>query len=454
MTLACGTVYEPDSHDSMEETGNADAFGSEMEELRATNRARSERGYEISPVPLDTQGLSRKQKLRVGIGSYIVNGASECNGCHGGAGYLSGGAPFPLDAHGHVVYARNLTPDPETGLDLTEAQFIESMRTGKDFHMPMGMGMGMHGEMGMEPSKMLVVMPWQIFRWMSDEDLSSIYAYLRAVPPVMNEVPHDHKDDLPLPESVPFPGFYNDGQVDRRLAQAHESFGALRGLSIAPHKLPRHVERQWLTQLRKLQSYGLGAYIANSMGQCNDCHTKPPRTENSQKINLPAFLTGGTVFAVPPPLQGPLGHVRATSENLTGAMHGHFSEPDDSYEHFRDLIKSQGQGAPAGSRILGFPMNFVAANLANLLEGDLRALYDYLKQVPKVTGEDDQPRQGKARYCAADTDCRTGETCAEATHECVGSACTADSDCGTCQTCSAGACAAPAADSACVATAQ
>ena len=115
MTLACGGSNQTDGFDLADEVANngtSDSFGSGAGELSAGAKARSDRGYEISPVPVDTKGMSRKQKMRVGIGSYIVNGASECNGCHGGeAGFLSGGAPFPLDASGHVVYARNLTPD-------------------------------------------------------------------------------------------------------------------------------------------------------------------------------------------------------------------------------------------------------------------------------------------------------------------------------------------------------
>ena len=32
-------------------------------------------------------------------------------------------------------------------------------------------------------------MPWTAFRNLSDEDLKSIYAYLRTIPPVHNRVP-------------------------------------------------------------------------------------------------------------------------------------------------------------------------------------------------------------------------------------------------------------------------
>lgn len=125
--------------------------------------SRATRGFEISPVPIDTRGKSSDRIVQVGYGSYLVNAASDCAGCHSTpAGFLAGGNPFALDRNGHVVFARNLTPDPMTGMHLTEDQFVEALRTGRDFH-PRSAGM-------------MVVMPWLFFRWASDGDLRAIYA--------------------------------------------------------------------------------------------------------------------------------------------------------------------------------------------------------------------------------------------------------------------------------------
>jgi hypothetical protein len=52
---------------------------------------------------------------------------------------------------------------------------------------------------------------------------------------------------------------------------------------------------------------------------CNDCHTHPDRT--ADEVNTSAFLTGGTVFAVPPPLRPVFKQVRAMSANLRGQVH-------------------------------------------------------------------------------------------------------------------------------------
>lgn len=144
-------------------------------------------GYQIAPVPLNLEG---KNRALVGLGSFIVNGQSDCNGCHTAGGppnfnyanggnpyflsppftgvmktdpttYLAGGADFgpaevpsvavggfppgseppsyPPPEYGDYVgpdiISRNLTPD-KTGRregGNTLEQFKEILRTGKDF---------------------------------------------------------------------------------------------------------------------------------------------------------------------------------------------------------------------------------------------------------------------------------------------------------------------------------
>jgi mono/diheme cytochrome c family protein len=74
-----------------------------------------------------------------------------------------------------VSFTRNLTPDKETGLgDWTEDNFVATMRTGKR------MGKG---------RQLLPPMPYPAFKNMTDEDLKSIFAYLRTIPVVKNMVP-------------------------------------------------------------------------------------------------------------------------------------------------------------------------------------------------------------------------------------------------------------------------
>jgi cytochrome c553 len=74
-----------------------------------------------------------------------------------------------------VSYTANLTPDPETGLGaLSEQNFIQALRTGK--HLGAG-------------RDILPPMPWPAYQNLSDEDLKSIFAYLKSIPPIRNKVP-------------------------------------------------------------------------------------------------------------------------------------------------------------------------------------------------------------------------------------------------------------------------
>ena len=75
-----------------------------------------------------------------------------------------------------TTYAANLTPDP-TGIgNWSEQQFFNAMRK--------GWYKGMEGTRPIMP-----LMPWQNYKDMSDEDLRSIFAYLKTIPPVKNAVP-------------------------------------------------------------------------------------------------------------------------------------------------------------------------------------------------------------------------------------------------------------------------
>jgi len=394
-----------------------------------TLRARAARGLDISPVKLDTRRMNRHQRTQVGLGSYLVNAASDCAGCHsGGAGFLAGGVPFVLDPRGSTVWTRNLTPDPATGLQLSLDQFKEAMRTGRDFR---------------HPASMMVVMPWLYLRWMSDTDLEAMYAYLRAIPAVSNAVPPDSKDALPLPPFIPFPGRYTDGDVVRDLPDEDASMDPDRGLAIAPLALPALGDGL-------SRRYGVGSYLANSTIACNECHTHPDRTADSSHLNTASYLTGGTVYATPPPLQPPTGYVRATSANLKGATEGFFSEPGDSFARFKAIMETGTIVDETPPRPLAFPMFIIAGSLRNLLDEDLHSLYVYLTRTTATTGASDVAHQAPARWCTATSDCRGGETCDSG--QCVGSSCATSSDCGTCQTCGSGTCQAPAADSVCVAT--
>src|SRR5262245_18189064 len=178
----------------------------------------AELGLRLAPEGFNVTGLPPEVVNQVARGSYLVNGVAQCSTCHTtSAGYLAGGLEFPLpfsDVQGFTsVFSRNLTPDAETGLTLTEDEFIESMRTGKD----------LHDSTTADPQQ-LVVMPWHIHRFMSRDDLKAIYAFLRRIPPVRNAIRETFKPPLPFPP-VPFPPLGDDDPM-------HDPVNARRGLLI------------------------------------------------------------------------------------------------------------------------------------------------------------------------------------------------------------------------------
>jgi len=167
--------------------------------------------FAIAPVPLNLNG---KNRALVGLGSYIVNGIGDCTACHtqprnrfmkGGnpflgqpekinqAFYLAGGrifpspppfppgpppfdgAPVPPDSATQVV-SRDITPF-EDGLPagLTFQEFLTVLRTGNDYDV---------GPPGADHSRLLQIMPWPVFRNMTDRDILAIYEYLTAIPPL------------------------------------------------------------------------------------------------------------------------------------------------------------------------------------------------------------------------------------------------------------------------------
>ena len=80
-----------------------------------------------------------------------------------------------------VSYAANLTPDV-SGLQIwTEDMFIRAIRTGK--------------HMG-QSRPIAPPMPWPVYRNLTDEDLAAVYAYLRTIPPVRNNVPEYEPADV------------------------------------------------------------------------------------------------------------------------------------------------------------------------------------------------------------------------------------------------------------------
>lgn len=200
-----------------------------------------QQGFAASPIPKDRLKLDGKNPAMVALGSYLVNGPGDCSGCHSLPRFLRPAGTVPVTGnpqHNYTgqgsnpnygdpfqdppdqtlttqlkanyntahylaggrcfgaIQSRNLTPD-DSGRPrgLTEAEFIQVMRTGKDVSckkatppiyggkvdgvcdMPDPPGAGVTYNV-----EVLQTMPWPSYHNMTDADLKAIYAYLSAVP--------------------------------------------------------------------------------------------------------------------------------------------------------------------------------------------------------------------------------------------------------------------------------
>src|SRR2546422_2302648 len=123
-----------------------------------------------------------QQADRVQRGEYLVH-AEMCGLCHTAINrtgiyraddfYLAGGMRVGIYPHGMYV-SRNLTADRATGLGMwTEEQIANAIRNGRS------------------PKRVLSphAMPWIFLHALSQDDARAIASYLKALPPVRNEVP-------------------------------------------------------------------------------------------------------------------------------------------------------------------------------------------------------------------------------------------------------------------------
>ncbi|HVZ86791.1 MAG TPA: c-type cytochrome [Polyangia bacterium] len=119
----------------------------------------------------------------VKYGEYLARGVAPCHDCHSltskgpSDDNLFAGTDDPMEEHGvGKVWARNLTPDKETGLgNYSAAQIKQALRTGKR----------LDGKTMAPP--MSPIIPHT--SGMTDEDLDALIAYLQSIPAKKHKIP-------------------------------------------------------------------------------------------------------------------------------------------------------------------------------------------------------------------------------------------------------------------------
>ena len=337
-----------------------------------------ELGRRLAPMGLDLTGLSPAETAQVLQGSYLVNGVGSGCGCHTTeAGYLAGGEPFLLpfsDLNGRdTVFSRNLTPDPETGLDLTEDEFIEALQTGKDFDNSDG-----------GRNQRFIIMPWQVFRFMSREDLRSIYAYLQRIPPVVNDIAETFAPPFPF-APIPLPAI-GDGDTDAGLMNAERGLLIPQLFSEGPDAdaFAAHVNDQaQAADAETRQRIGRGSYLVNAIAACTDCHTDGSGDGNfdagllpmTVHVNTAAYLAGGVDM-------GPFSAMETLwSRNITPDATTGMDLTEEQF--IQAMMFGADFSRPGGS--LRIRPHFPAHYIMTL--SDFRAIYTYLRSIPAVIND-------------------------------------------------------------------
>jgi hypothetical protein len=169
-------------------------------------------------------------------GEYLVRGPAHCAQCHSGTDRehpeqaktepLHGGLAFEMGPIGSL-YARNLTPDPTTGIGRrTDAELARVLRS------------------GVLPEGDLSIFMRFSSAELADEDIVAVISYLRAIEPVANPVPPNHITVF--------------GKILVKLA--------------FPDMTPRDV-RPTYVPAGDAPSVARGEYLADHVMMCTMCHT-------------------------------------------------------------------------------------------------------------------------------------------------------------------------------------
>jgi mono/diheme cytochrome c family protein len=264
-------------------------------------------------------------------GEYLTH-AADCVVCHTAKDGVpfAGGRAFVLPFG--TLYSTNITPDADTGIgNYTDANFLDALHKG----------------LGRGNTKLYPAMPYASYTYMSDADALAIKAYLFTLKPVHAPSP---KNTLIFP-------------FNQR---------ALMGLWSAFF----NPDKRYEPNLDRDPAWNRGAYLAEAMAHCGECHT--PR-------NLAFALNNRKKFAGA--IQAGWAAYNITADAASGV--GEWS--DEDLAHYLSYGHAN-RGTAAG------PMGeAVDASLSHLKSSDITALVTYLRTVPAVASNDlPEPKQTPA----------------------------------------------------------
>jgi len=253
-------------------------------------------------------------------GEYLAQ-AGDCTACHTvkGGKPFAGGFAFKLPFG--TLYSSNITPDKETGIGAwSDADFLKAVREGVT---PDG-------------THLYPAFPYTSYTMMTDEDVLAVKAYLFSLAPVQQ---------ANRPNTFSFP--YNQ----RWLMAFWSAF-------FNPNE-------RYRPNTAQSAQWNRGAYIAEAMAHCGDCHTPRSLTQamDHRKKFSGAIAAGWKAYNITP-----------DKETGIGAW------SDDTVAQYLHTGHVEGYGTASG------PMGEAVDNsLQHLAPEDIDALVVYLRTVPALS---------------------------------------------------------------------
>jgi mono/diheme cytochrome c family protein len=259
----------------------------------------------------------------VSRGRYLTD-AADCRTCH----TREGGAPFAggraFKTQFGTLYSSNITADRETGIGTWSAgDFLR----------------GVHKGVRPDGTHLYPAFPYAAYTYLTDDDVQAIWAYLRSLPAVKSPIP---ANQLAFPFSQRW----------------------LMGIWSALF----NPDRRFAPNVRRSPEWNRGAYLAEALAHCGDCHT--PRNGlqalNNRRKFSGALTAGWRAYNI-------------TSHTMTGV--GAWSD--------EDLAQYLATGHAANHGTASGPMGeAIELSLSKLTPGDVRALVTYVRSIPPIPSPD------------------------------------------------------------------
>ncbi|MFI5133658.1 MAG: c-type cytochrome, partial [Chitinophagales bacterium] len=286
----------------------------------------------------EPQANSKEDSVKkvIARGDYLANHVTPCLDCHSKRDFTKFSGPIVPGTEGMggevfdskllpgvpgTIYARNITPDPETGIGTwTDDEIMRAMTQ----------GISKNGD------TLFPIMPYVHFNHMAKEDLLSIIAYIKTLKPIKNKVP---ARQLMIPISMAYPGPALAKSVDGNMSPPESD----------PVKY--------------------GEYLVNA-AVCSDCHTPMVKGQ----YDFSKFLAGGNTFNLE---TFTVTTANITPDSATGIGAWDETRFMNKFTVYRD---EKGYNYDPGKANTMMPLT----TYAGMTDADLKAIHAYLQTIKPI----------------------------------------------------------------------